>query len=180
MLTVLIIGVAANLDNLGISVAYGLRSNRIPFLYNLVISLISMGCAYLSMTAGSWLAEYFSAFLANVLGGILLIGLGAWILLKKSIAPFSPKGEGLGTIQWKESIVLGFILSLNCLSIGFGAGVTGMPPFVTSFVIGLFSFISISIGVSLGKTIGHTWFGKRAERIGGILLIFIGIVEALS
>ncbi|CAM3228241.1 manganese efflux pump [Filibacter tadaridae] len=178
LLTIIFIGVAANIDNLGISVAYGLRSNRIPFLYNLIISLISMGCAYFAITAGSLLSEYLTVFVANFIGGVLLVGLGIWIVLKVNTLPANlSKGKKVVTINWKESIVLGFILSLNCLTIGFGAGITGLPPLSTALVVGVFSFISILLGVRLGHKVGSTWFGKQAERIGGILLILIGIYE---
>ena len=38
-----------NIDNLAISVSYGLKLKRIPFLYNFVISLISIVFAFVSI-----------------------------------------------------------------------------------------------------------------------------------
>ncbi|MDN4608045.1 manganese efflux pump MntP [Sporosarcina highlanderae] len=175
LITIIAIGIAANIDNLGISMAYGLRSNRIPFVYNLIISIISMGAAYLSIIAGNILSNYMALSFSNLIGGILLVALGLWVSLKSPDC--SEDAKKFATINWKESIILGFILALNCISIGFSAGITGAPPLSTAISVGFFSFISISIGIRLGHKIGKTFFGKHAERIGGLLLILIGIYE---
>lgn len=155
--------------------AFGLRSNRIPVRYNLIISIISMAAAYVSIIIGKILSNYLTLSFSNLTGGILLIGLGLWVSLKPSECAGDAKQ--LTSIRWKESVVLGFILALNCLSIGFSAGITGALPLPTAISVGFFSFISIAIGVRLGHSIGNTFFGKHAERIGGLLLILIGIFE---
>ncbi|MGG0670483.1 manganese efflux pump [Lederbergia citrisecunda] len=176
LITILIIAVAANIDNLGISMAYGLRANRIPFRYNLIISFISTVCAFVSIFAGSMLSDILSRSTSNLIGGILLIGLGLWVV-GKSASPSKDDIRKIDFINWKESIVLGFILALNCLSIGFSAGVTGIEPYSTALAIGIFSFISIILGVRLGEHIGTSWLGQQAERIGGMLLMIIGVIE---
>ena len=175
LFTVLIIAVAANIDNLGISMAYGLRANRIPIIYNSIISFISMVCAFVSIFVGNFLSDTISKSDSNMIGGILLIGLGLWVVMKSS-------GPTEGTrkieaINLKESFILGFVLALNCLTIGFSAGITGVEPFSTALAIGIFSFISIMLGVRLGEYIGTSWLGQQAERIGGFLLMAIGLIE---
>ena len=191
-LTILLIGVAANIDNLGISVSYGLKLNRIPLISNLLISFISMICAFLSISAGKLLSIYFSQSIANFMGGSLIIGLGLWFIVtspifatkkslqnENSLLPVSLKGKLARSITWKESILLGFVLAVNCLTIGFGAGVTGVPPLLTSLSIGAFSVISISLGVMVGNKIGDTILGRYSNSIAGLLLIIIGIYEMI-
>lgn len=191
-LTILLLGVAANIDNLGISVSYGLNSKKIPLLQNLLIAFISMMCAFISISAGSFLSEYFSESIANIAGGILIIGLGVYFII--SSGTFNSDNEKtdqstwllrlpkLGQekdITWKETVFLGFVLGLNCLTIGFGAGFTGVSAFSTSISIGIFSIISIFLGVMLGKRIGSTVFGRYSTIISGVLLIIIGIYEII-
>jgi len=176
LITILFISMAANIDNLGISMAYGLRANRIPFRYNLIISFISTVCAFISIFAGRILSDFLSKSVSNLFGGILLVGLGLWVVIK-SASPSKDCTRNMDSINWKESIVLGFILAFNCLSIGFSAGITGVEPYSTALAIGIFSFISIVIGVRLGEHIGTSWLGQQAERIGGILLMAIGLIE---
>ena len=188
-LTILLIGIAANIDNLGISVSYGLKSIKVPFLYNIIISIISIICAFFSITVGSFLSNYFSQSIANFAGGSLIIGLGVWFIITSPLftkndvtrmeitRPVLSNLDKTKTITLKESFFLGFVLSLNCLTIGFGAGITGVPSLFTSISIGVFSLISISIGVMLGNKIGNTIFGNYSNSIAGLLLIVIGIYE---
>ncbi|WP_399631439.1 manganese efflux pump MntP family protein [Sporosarcina sp. SG10008] len=188
-ISILLIGIAANIDNLAISVSYGLKLKRIPFLYNFIISLISIAFAFFSISAGSFLSNYFSQSMANFTGGFLITVLGIWFIAP---LPFFTKNKSIQTednspvflgleqpmkITLKESTFLGFLLSLNCLTIGFGAGITGSPPLFTSIAIGLFSLISISLGIKIGNTIGNILFGKYSSKIAGLLLIIIGIYE---
>ena len=188
-LTILLIGIAANIDNLGISVSYGLKSIKVPFLYNVIISIISMICAFFSIAVGSFLSNYLSQSIANFAGGSLIIGLGVWFIITSPLftkndvtrteitRPVLSNLDKTKTITLKESFFLGFVLSLNCLTIGFGAGITGVPSLFTSISIGVFSLISISIGVMLGNKIGNTIFGNYSNSIAGLLLIVIGIYE---
>ncbi|MBB4824363.1 putative Mn2+ efflux pump MntP [Sporosarcina luteola] len=176
LLSIILIGIAANLDNLGISLSYGLRYHRIPLVYNLVISFISMLFAYFSILAGSLISGYIPMTIANMIGGLVLIGLGSWFIWRPANHS-NGTSQRITTIHWKESIMLGFLLAINCLSIGFGAGFTGVPPFLASLSIGIFSFISIVIGVKLGHRIGYTWFGQQSDRIAGALLVLIGLYE---
>lgn len=172
-ITILLISIAANIDNLGISVSYGLKANRIPFTTNIIIAVISAICTFISISAGQFLSNYLSNSTANFVGGFLIVCLGLWIIsTSKNKLPSKIKDIG-----WNESILLGGLLGLNCLTIGFGAGITGIPPLYASLSIGLFSIISISIGVSIGNKIGNTLFGKYSNSFAGLLLIIIGIYE---
>ena len=192
-LTILIIGIAANLDNLGISVSYGIKSQRIPLLSNILIALVSALFAFIAMTAGSLLSSYFPIIIANTIGGILIICLGIWCIVtsptltkkqaiqdEKTRIPGLPTFNQVKSIGFKESFFLGLILAINCLTIGFSAGMTGVSSLSTSISIGIFSIISISLGVKLGNKVGNTPFGKYSNEIAGLLLISIGIIEILN
>jgi len=191
-LTILLIGVAANIDNLGIGFSFGLKLKRIPFLQNLLIGIISMLLAYISMAAGSLFSNYFSQAIANIAGGSLILALGLWIIfsslpLIKNNAHFQktawltrlPKLDKTKNTTWKETVFLGFVLGINCLAIGFGAGFTGVSPLLASISIGAFSIISISFGVLLGNSIGNTLIGRYSTIFSGLLLIIIGIYEII-
>ena len=172
-ISIILIGIAASIDNLVISVSHGIKSNQIPFTVNLIISIISAGCAFISITAGGFLSTYLSQSTANLVGGFLIICLGLWIIITSKDKLPSPAKD----IGWKESIFLGIVLGINCLTIGFGAGITGITPLIASLSIGLFSILSISIGVLIGNKIGDTLFGKYSNNIAGLLLIIIGAYE---
>lgn len=196
--TILFIGIAANLDNLGIGVSYSLKSTRIPFGSNLLIAVVSMAAAYLSITAGTFVSQYIPLILANYIGGSILIFLGSKCIfdcLKQekesshvivhSNSNFSkvirePDSLDLNNdkvISWKESILLGSALAINCLAIGLGAGITGISPLFTTLSVGIFSILTIALGDLVGSNLGGTRIGKYSNIVSGIILILIGIYE---
>ncbi|TVY07465.1 sporulation membrane protein YtaF [Paenibacillus cremeus] len=196
--SILGIGIAANLDNLGIGVSFGARSIRVTLISNLIIAVLSMIASYISITLGSFVSSYIPGNLANWCGGIMIILLGLWAirteLRNASIVreehsanpisnllehPQEADKDRNNILTWKESFALGTALALNCLAGGFGAGVTGLSPLATTISIGIFSLLTMAIGVRAGLKLSQTWLGKWSNLIGGIILIGIGLYEAL-
>jgi putative sporulation protein YtaF len=197
-LTILFLGIAANLDNLGIGVSYSLKSTRIPFLSNLLIALVSMAAAYVSIVAGTIISHYISLRIANFAGSFILIFLGIKCTMEslkqeKEMSTVSvhsdsniqkvirePEALDLNNdkvISWKESVLLGSALAINCLAIGFGAGISGISPLFATFSIGLFSILSIAFGTMVGFKLCGTRIGKFSNIVAGVLLILIGIYD---
>ncbi|MGG2067030.1 manganese efflux pump [Bacillus sp. S14(2024)] len=184
-LSILLIGIGANLDNLGIGLSLGMKKMRITVMANLFIAIISMCAVYLSVVAGSFISQYISKDAANISGCILLIGLGAWTILSEYLSRPSPvlqnpeqvDKDANHTISWKESFYLGIILSLNCITMGFGGGMSGLSPIWTAVSVGFFSFVSIMIGSQSGYKLSQTFIGKYSNVLSGLLLIVIGVYE---
>lgn len=186
-LTITMIGIAANLDNLGIGMTYGVRKVRVPLLSNAVIAMMSMIATCLSMLLGHYLAGLLPSYWGNLIGGLTIIVLGIWGLIsslrKRSdtlaqIADDKDKNKDQ-VISWTESISLGFALSVNCIASSLGAGASGVSPWFTALSVGFFSLVSIDIGGRLGARIAHSWVGKYAELLGCLLLIAIGCYEVM-
>ncbi|PHA02549.1 hypothetical protein COE51_02865 [Bacillus pseudomycoides] len=184
-LSILLIGIGANLDNLGIGLSLGMKKMHITVMANLFIAIISMFAVYLSVVAGSLISQYITKDAANISGSILLIGLGTWTILSEYLSRPSPvlqnpeqvDKDDNHTISWKESFYLGIILSLNCLTMGFGGGISGLSPIWTAVSVGFFSFVSIMIGSHSGYRLSQTFIGKYSNVLSGLLLIVIGIYE---
>jgi putative sporulation protein YtaF len=203
-LTILLIGVASNIDNLGISVSYGLKTTRIPVASNLLIAVISMVCAYLSITAGEVISNFISLKTANLIGGFLIIFLGGKCIVESICQSTSSETETEAervladsnfsrvisnpqladlnedkVITWKESILLGLALAMNCIALGLGAGFTGISPILTTISIGVFSYISISLGAMIGSKISKNNIAKFSNILAGLLLVLIGVYEII-
>ncbi|MEE3715665.1 manganese efflux pump [Tumidithrix elongata RA019] len=86
-LLILLLAIAANLDNLGVGIAYGLRQRYFPVLSNLVIALISAGLTLLSMILGQWLERILPIQVANTLGALIIIGVGIWVCWEPLLLP---------------------------------------------------------------------------------------------
>lgn len=186
VLLILFLGIAANLDNLGIGVAYGIQKTRIPFRSNVTIALISMIVTYAAMIAGESITAFISIESANLLGGVLLSGIGIWLLCQPRIAQSTPyqnsevaDTDGDRVISIREALPLGFVLAANCLAAGFGMGASGSSMLGTVSSVGFFSLLTIGMSHRVGLWLSRTWIGKYPTQIAGGLLIVIGIVEMI-
>jgi putative Mn2+ efflux pump MntP len=88
---ILLLAIAANLDNLGVGIAYGLRRRYIPALSNFAIALISAGLTLSAMLFGKWLERVLPVRVANDVGALIIIGVGIWVCWESVILP---------TYQW--------------------------------------------------------------------------------
>jgi putative sporulation protein YtaF len=195
----LVLSLAANLDNLGVGVAYGIRRIKVSALANLIIAVIAFLLGIISVSFGKSIAHFFSDSVANDIGATLLIGIAIWLMFpRKSTShaqvdstnehisfwgllnsPEEADWDHSAVISWQESIVLGFALSINVFTNGITAGLWKLNSIISALMMALFSFLTIWIGTLLGERYGSNWLGNKANIVAGILLLLLGIHELL-
>ena len=187
LLSPLLFGISANLDALLIGMSYGLRHVRISFVQSLAISLITFLGSFLSVGLGKGLAPILPAQVTSCIGSVLLILFGGYLLLKF----FTRKGteqtssETVFTKQARvsptrsEVLLLGVLLSLNNIGIGFGTGMTGIPMMPTMIVTLFLSLTFLILGNRLGTSRILTIIATIADPLSGLLLICLGLLERL-
>jgi len=67
----------------------------------------------------------------------------------------------------------GFATSIDAMVVGVGLAIMGADIVLTAAAIGFSTFVMVTIGVMLGRVLGVI-AGRRAEIVGGIVLIAIG------
>lgn len=67
----------------------------------------------------------------------------------------------------------GFATSIDAMALGAGLAFVDVNIYSTAVVIGLATMTMVTIGVMLGRVLGHV-AGRRAEMAGGVVLIGIG------
>lgn len=204
----LALGIAANLDNFGVGVSYGVQKLRIPFLSNFFIAILSGIITFFSVLTGHLLSHFITV--ANLLGSAMIIIIGLWVALHKSTSdnslpaaipvmktysvtikplscivqitknPTSADLDANGFISTKEAMALGLTLSFNCIATGIGAGLTGLPALPLAISVFIFSMVSISSGYWTGWKTSSNRLERWSQVFAGILLIFIGIYELLN
>jgi putative sporulation protein YtaF len=194
-----LLSIAANLDNLGVGVAYGVKRIKVPPLSNLIIATIAFLFGCISVIAGTYIGHFLSDATANAIGAILIIGVGIWVMLppKKVSAkedaithdpplfieilhePEQADRDHSAVISWQESILLGVALSINVFTNGISAGLWKLDVIATAFSMAVFSYATIWIGTWLGSRYGARWLGNKANIAAGILLILIGLHQVL-
>ena len=109
--------------------------------------------------------DHWIAFaLLSLLGGRMI-----WASLSESD---SDEGNPSSHSFWVLAIT-GFATSIDALVVGVGLAIMGADIVMTAAAIGLSTFVMVTLGVMLGRVLGVI-AGRRAELVGGILLIGIG------
>lgn len=73
----------------------------------------------------------------------------------------------------------GFATSIDAMAVGAGLAFIDVNIYVTALSIGLATMLMVTLGVMLGRVVGGV-AGKRAEMVGGVVLIGIGTVIVLE
>ena len=86
-------------------------------------------------------------------------------------------GEECGHIDpqgFKSQILLAVATSIDALAVGISLAMTGDDILTSAVLIGVITFLISAFGVKIGSVFGDR-FGKKAELVGGVILIVIGL-----
>lgn len=203
--SLLLLAFAVSLDSFSAGFMYGLRKIRIPVKSILVIASCS-AATLLGATAFARIIETFiSPEMAEKIGGVVFIFLGAWILLQfllndknndeiarnKAIVNLEIKSLGLviqilkkpvsadfdrsGVITGIEAFMLGLALSLDAFGAGIGAVLIGLNPFALALAVAVMSSSFVYLGMKAGTLLSQWRIVQKLSFIPGILLIFLGV-----
>ena len=180
---IVLIALGLTFDTFAVSVSTGISVQQIKFVQAIRVALI-LAVFQAIMPVLGWYAalqikEYIVEFDHWIAAGLL------WIIGIKMIWE-SLKSEDTITqknpLKTTVIIVLAIATSIDALAVGISFGCLNVNMYVTTIIIGFTTFVVAMIGMLLGKNAGNI-IGKRAEIIGGIMLITIGIkilIEHLS
>ena len=204
ILSIFLFAISSSSDSLIVGLSYGAKKVRINFLNNFIVSFISGIGTFFAMLFGRVLLRLIPLARANIIGSIILILFGMYLLvnsLRKNID--SKKGteevyEDISefqryentlrnpevidtndskTIEFKEAIILGIVLCLNNIGLGIGASITGLNIYMTSISSLLFSLVFIPIGYYIGEKVFSDKLSRYSEIISICIIIILGIYE---
>ena len=195
-LSILLFVVAASLDILVVSLAYGLKDIKINFSSTLVIASISALGTFISMILGKFLVDLIPVKLGDIIGGLVLLALGFYSIYsyfkeKKILTSHNSENNSSptfilenpevvdkdksGNIDFKESLALSLALALNNFGLGIGASISGLNIAFTTISTFIISLIFISLGFYLSKTIKSKNISKNSNLIAGIIIIILSL-----
>lgn len=210
MAWLLILGFAlsSSIDNLGVGMSYGLRKIRIGILSNLFIAVICFLFSMGGILSGQWIANLLPGILPTLLATFVLFFIGIRIILltrpRENEGENSREGkeetgriEGIlkhperadrdrsGEIGLGEAALLGMALSANALTNGLSAGLIGLSPVVISLTAAIGSFLTLWLGVAIGRKvteirIGSFTIGQFSTVLSGVIIILIAINALLE
>jgi len=190
LISVILFSISANIDAFFLGAAYGTKGCRYHIVDNITISFLTSIGTFLSMFLGEWLVSILPITTANTFGCLIIIFLGIWMMMdyffKKNVPDeltqkeekaLSCTSAKLHSMPIASLIALSLALTLNNLGLGFGAGITGLNPYLTSAFTFFFSLFFLTTGMAVGKKFLSDIFGNYAVLISGLLILILGIYE---
>ncbi len=83
IISIFLLALSSNLDNVGVGTSYGVRKINIPFNANLLIAIVTSFGTYLSMAAGNEIGRLINQNVATALGALMIGGTGVWVFAQE-------------------------------------------------------------------------------------------------
>jgi putative Mn2+ efflux pump MntP len=122
---------------------------------------------------GQVAAPYVSAW-DHWIAFVLLTLLGARMIREGFSDPEIEEDKPESHSFWLLALT-GFATSIDAMAVGVGLAFLGADIAATAAAIGFSTFVMVTIGVMVGRGLGAV-VGKRAEVVGGLVLIAIGAI----
>lgn len=174
LLAIIALAVALGTDSFSVCLGIGttgIRAGKILFI-SLIIGIFHIFMPLLGLFLGELLGKI-AGNLAGLIGAIILVLLGSKIVWESLYAQ-DEEVKFDYTSLW-GTLILATSVSLDALSIGFSLGALGMPFSLAVGIFGLVAFIMSAVGLFLGRQLNKI-IGQRAELVGGIILIVLGLL----
>ena len=177
LISVLLIAVALAMDAFSVAISYGIMFKKVVFQDVMKIALFfgvfQFGMMYIGNFLGNSLSYYISKvdhWIAFAL--LMIIGIKA---VKEAFADDEEDKEK-NPMAYKTLTVLAVATSIDALAVGvsYASVGGGMSIMGASAIVGFVAFGFSFSGVFLGNKSGNI-FGNKAEILGGLVLIGIGV-----
>lgn len=171
---IVLIAFGLAMDAFAVSVCKGISMKKIDYKKAIIIGLYFGIFQGLMPVIGYLFGINFQALISNIdhwIAFILLAIIGGKMI---SEAFGDDSDEINDDLSIKTMLILAIATSIDALAIGITFAFLNVNIITSSLIIGIITFILSVIGVKIGARFGDK-FGKRAEIIGGIILILIGV-----
>jgi putative Mn2+ efflux pump MntP len=176
-LFILGIALALAMDALAVSLGLGLslRPARNVQTFRLAFSfgLFQFAMLILGWAAGGKIVQYISRF-DHWLAFALLLGVGGNMIFESLNAEEALRAQRADPTRGISLLVLSVATSLDALAVGISLGTLRVAVAFPAAVVGIVAFIMTVVGMKIGPALGKV-IGRRAELLGGAVLILIGI-----
>lgn len=180
-ISIVLIGFAMSTDAFAAAVGKG-AAMRKPRLIDalragLIFGVIEAITPIIGWLLGRAASQYVQAFDHWIAFGLLGV-LGAHMIIAGLKPGDETEGDGDDDAGEQHKsfwtlAVTGFATSIDAMAIGVGLAFLDVHIGVVALVIGLCTMVMVTIGIMLGRALGAV-VGKRAEIVGGVILIIIG------
>lgn len=173
LISTFLIAVALAMDAFSVSMTKGftqknLKDSQIIY-YALFFGGFQAIMPVLGYFCGNFIASIVEA-LAPIIGFalLLLIGLN---MIRESFQDEEVNDE----FSFKEVTLLAIATSIDAFAVGITIALIKDPIVISSVIIGIVAFAFSIAGIFIGRKLGNYVGGNKFQKLGGIILILIGI-----
>jgi manganese efflux pump family protein len=174
MIEVLILAVALSMDAFAVSIGLGSKHQKqtvsLALMSGIYFGLFQALMPLIGYIGGKgimgWVASY-----APGIAFILLMLIGAKMIYESFAEGIE---EDIAIITHRVMLMLAIATSIDAMAAGFTLTILEVNPLIACMIIGITTFCFSWLGVFVGSKSG-TWLESKAELIGGIIIILIGI-----
>ena len=177
MVELLLIGVGLSMDAFAVSVCKGLNMRKVNQLHCFVIALFFGGFQALMPLIGWILGRQFEQYITAVdhwIAFVLLAFLGGKMILEALKEEEEEINKTESRLVFKELLVLAVATSIDALAMGITFAFLNVAIVPAVGMIGGITFALSAAGVYIGNIFGSRYKNK-AELIGGVILVLIGV-----
>ena len=174
--SLLVIAVSLSADCFAVALSSGIarqklsfaRLSRLPVIFGVFQAFMCV----MGWLAGRTIVDFISDYDHWLAFGLLLLigGRMVWHSLHEHEA--DEAGKNLSS--WLVLLVLALATSIDSLAVGLSFAFLDVDITLAAVTIGLTALVITLVGVLVGKRVGAL-FGERAETLGGVILIVIGL-----
>ncbi len=169
-----ILAVGLSMDAFAVSICKGLSLGKIKWKHMLIAGAWFGGFQALMPLIGYFLGRGFSDFVSNFSHWIafaLLLIIGG-NMIKEALGKDEEKSDS--SMKFKTMLLLAIATSIDALAVGVTFAFLDVAIVPAILFIGVVTFVFSAAGVKIGSLFG-TKYKSKAEIVGGIILILLGI-----
>ena len=176
---IFLIGLGLAMDAFAVAVCKGLSISKIDIKKSSIIALW-FGCFQAIMPViGYFLGNVFKesmSSLNNLIAFGLLTIIGSNMLKSVFSGEDSSIDENIGI---KQMFLLALATSIDALTVGVTLAFFNINIWISALLIGVITFVLSYLGAQIGNKFGNK-YEKKAQVIGGVILICLGIKNLLE
>ncbi len=176
LLTLFLLAVGLSMDAFAVSICKGLAMKKISFRQAAIVGLWFGGFQALMPALGFLLGTSFAS-LVNVVAdwiAFVLLALIGGNMIKEALS--KEEEEADASLSFKTMLLLAIATSIDAFAVGVSFAFMEIGSLIIPAVlfIGVITFILSMVGVKVGNIFG-TKYKSKAELVGGIILILLGV-----
>ena len=174
LLEIILIAIGLAMDAFAVSICKGLSMKKMSWKKALIVGLYFGIFQGLMPVIGYLLGTSFESLVTKIdhwiaFGLLMFIGIN---MLKEAFGNDSKNCND--NVEFKTMVVLAIATSIDALAVGITFAFLKTNIILAALVIGIITFAICIIGVKIGNKFGDK-YERKAETVGGLILIFIGI-----